>query len=143
MKELGTVFEDMWKEAERNREKWSCMYPTLEVWTCLKIATDSFLDLGRSHGLLDASDKEGTTMFYLSYWRDLKGLQQFSACSAHRVGMVGYVKQKFPHAGIMHETYHSPKGHWETIYDNMPPTGFGKYFHIYVAMIVIKVANFG
>lgn len=25
----------------------------------------------------------------------------------------------------MHETYHSPKGSWETIYDNVPPLGFG------------------
>ena len=88
--------------------------------------SDVFSDLGRTATLFDLSDVEGITTFYISYWRDLKGLQEFATSSAHRLGQNAYLAKKFPYMGIMHETYHSPKGSWETIYDNMPPTGFGE-----------------
>ena len=88
--------------------------------------SDVFSDLGRSATLFDLSDAEGITTFYISYWRDLKGLQDFATSSAHRLGQNAYLAKKFPYMGIMHETYHSPKGSWETIYDNMPPIGFGE-----------------
>lgn len=104
--EIDRVFKDMWLEAEENRSKWSY--------------------LGRTATLFDLSDAEGITTFYISYWRDLKGLQDFATSTAHRLGQNAYLAKKFPYMGIMHETYHSPKGSWETIYDNMPPTGFGK-----------------
>ena len=88
--------------------------------------SDVVSDLGRTATLFDLSDAEGITTFYISYWRDLKGLQEFATSSAHRLGQNAYLAKKFPYMGIMHETYHSPKGSWETIYDNMPPTGFGE-----------------
>jgi len=31
------------------------------------------------------------------------------------------------HIGIMHEVYDVPAGHWETIYLNMRPFGFGMW----------------
>ena len=83
-------------------------------------------DLGRSATLFDISDGEGITTFWISYWKDLRGLQGFSTSSAHGLGQNSYLKKQFPYMGIMHETYHSPKGSWETIYDNTPPLGFGE-----------------
>ena len=83
-------------------------------------------DLGRSATLFDISDDERITTFWISYWKDLKGLQGFATSSAHSIGQNAYLKKKFPYMGVMHETYHSPKGSWETIYDNMPPNGLGK-----------------
>lgn len=74
---------------------------------------------------------------YFGRWRDYhfldfilegsQGLQEFATSSAHLVGQNAYRKNKFPYMGIMHETYYSPKGSWETIYDNVPPLGFGKW----------------
>lgn len=83
------------------------------------------LDLGRSRTLFDIPDSEGTTVFWLSYWKDLKGLQAFATSSAHRLGQDQYNAKKFPHVGVMHETYHAPRGSWEAIYDNLPPLGLG------------------
>ena len=88
---------------------------------------DLHLDLGRSTTLFDISDTEGITTFWISYWKDLKGLQSFATSSAHSLGRNAYLKKKFPYMGVMHETYHSPKGAWETIYDNVPPLGLGKW----------------
>ena len=85
-----------------------------------------YSDLGRTATLFDISDGEGITTFWISYWKDLKGLQEFANCSTHRLGQNAYLAKKFPYMGIMHETYHSPKGSWETIYDNVPPLGFGE-----------------
>ncbi|KAL8970872.1 MAG: hypothetical protein Q9197_003581 [Variospora fuerteventurae] len=62
-----------------------------------------------------------------SKWGYLKGLQKFSEGTAHRLGQNMYNSKKLPFIGIMHEAYYAPKGCWETIYDNMPPWGLGKY----------------
>lgn len=63
---------------------------------------------------------------YLSYWKDLKGLHDFAGANAHRLGAINYNKNKYPHMGIMHETYHAPRGQWETIAHNMTPWGLSK-----------------
>lgn len=128
--EIDFMFKNMWAEAEKNREKWSCeLFYHHDLCSHLLVYPDGFdlwLDLGRTATLFDISDKEGITTFWISYWKDLKGLQEFSTSSSHRLGQNAYLKKKFPYMGIMHETYHSPKGCWETIYDNMPPLGLGK-----------------
>lgn len=56
----------------------------------------------------------------------MQGLQAFATSPVHRVGMKGYIEGKYPYAGIMHETYYSSKGNWETIYGNTPAWGLGK-----------------
>lgn len=88
--------------------------------------TGLYSDLGRTATLFDISDTEWITTFWISYWKDLKGLQEFATSSAHSLGQNAYLKKKFLYMGVMHETYHSPKGSWETIYDNVPPIGLGK-----------------
>jgi hypothetical protein len=88
-----------------------------------------YSDLGRTAALYDITDREGMTIFWISYWKDLKALQRFSASALHRAGMNAYGQKKHPYCGLMHETYHAPKGSWENLYGNMPPTGLGKYEH--------------
>jgi hypothetical protein len=56
-------------------------------------------------------------------------LQAFANGPAHRKGWDLFVAttKKNPHIGIMHETYAAPKGHWETVYLNFTPFGFGRF----------------
>ena len=76
---------------------------------------------------MDYSDSERTPTFWLTYWRDLKGLQQFSHSAVHRLGRDNYNARKYPYMGIMHETFHAPKGCWETLYEDFPRWGLGVY----------------
>ncbi|CAI6336691.1 unnamed protein product [Periconia digitata] len=101
--EIDIVFKDMFREAEKEKAKYSY--------------------LGSSDVLFDMSDKQSTTVVFLTYWKDLAGLQEFAQGPSHRVGWNAYNQGHFPYMGIMHETYHAPKGHWETIYHNMRPFG--------------------
>ena len=125
------MFQDMWREAEVNREKWGCessQPPLVYSYTltlCSFDLTDLCSDLGRTATLVDYSDNERTPTFWLSYWRDLKGLQEFSASAAHRLGQNNYYAKKYPYMGIMHETFYAPKGCWEVIYANFPLWGLG------------------
>ncbi len=77
--------------------------------------------------LRDTEDSEGTTMTWLSYWKNVEGLHAFATSAAHRHGENKYNKKKYPYMGVMHETYYASNGNWETVYDNMPPWGFGKH----------------
>ncbi len=63
------------------------------------------VNLGRTDTLVDYSDTERTPTIWLSYWKDPKGLQEFSNCAAYRLGQNGYNANKYPHIRIMHETY--------------------------------------
>ncbi|KUJ13870.1 uncharacterized protein LY89DRAFT_784721 [Mollisia scopiformis] len=96
--DLDIVFKNMWREVEKNREKWGY--------------------LGRTATLADTSDNEGTTTVWISYWKDVKSLHEFAAGVAHHT-QDGWLAEKYPCVGIMHETYHAPKGSYETIYGNL------------------------
>ncbi|KAL8702000.1 MAG: hypothetical protein Q9201_004622 [Fulgogasparrea decipioides] len=104
--QIDEAFQEMWREAEENRLKWGY--------------------LGRTATLVDYSDNERTPTIWLSYWKDLKGLQEFSTSAAHRLGQNNYNAKKYPYMGIMHETFYAPKGCWEAIYDEFPPWGLGQ-----------------
>ena len=123
--ELNDVFQDMWREAEKNRQKWGCkLHHILLIFA--PNGTTLGADLGRTATLVDFSDSERTPTIWLSYWKDLEGLQEFSNSAAHRLGQNRYNANKYPHIGIMHETFYAPKGCWETIYSNFPPWGLGE-----------------
>lgn len=62
----------------------------------------------------------------MSYWRDLEGLHAFARSNAHMLGQTGWNNGKYPYVGIMHETYHAPKGHHEAIYGNFRRWGMGE-----------------
>ncbi|TVY12661.1 Monooxygenase [Lachnellula arida] len=102
---LDVVFKDMWREAEKNRKAWGY--------------------IGRTATLADTSDSEGTTTVWISYWKNVKGLHDFAATAAHRLGQDRYTAGKYPYVGVMHELYHAPKGSYETIYGNFRPWGLG------------------
>ena len=60
----------------------------------------------------------------------MKGLYDFAAAAAHRLGKDGYAAGKYPYVGVMHELYHSPKGSYETIYRNFRPWGLGEWDYL-------------
>ena len=76
--------------------------------------------------MADTSDSEGSTTIWVTYWRDVAGLHAFAACAAHRVGQDAWLAGKSPYLGVMHELYHSPKGHNEAIYGNFRKWGLGE-----------------
>ncbi|KAF2006388.1 hypothetical protein P154DRAFT_518008 [Amniculicola lignicola CBS 123094] len=102
---LDIDYKPLWREAEKNREKWGF--------------------LGRTMTLVDTSDNEGTTNIWISYWKDVKGLHSFATCAEHRVVWDGYKGGKYPYIGIFHELYHVPKGSMEAIYGDFPKYGLG------------------
>ena len=84
------------------------------------------LDLGRTATLADTSDDIGTTTIWLSYWRDVESLQAFASSASHKIAQNGWEQGKYPYVGIMHETYHAPRGHYESIYANFRRWGQGE-----------------
>lgn len=110
--EIGKYFGDMWRDCAKNRQ------------------TNGFL--GKSSTLIATDEDCGNTMCWLSYWRDLDSLQAFANSSVHQKGMVWLTKiglKEFPSIGLMHETYHVPQGHWETISLNTRPFGIAATQH--------------
>ncbi|PVH93342.1 hypothetical protein DM02DRAFT_604096 [Periconia macrospinosa] len=105
MKDLGQYFGAAWKEAEEDREKWGY--------------------LGRAPILYGATGDGGTTMIWLTYWKSLEQLSAFAHGASHRILWDGYLAKKWPHLGIMHETYHAGSRDWENVYYNFQPYGMG------------------
>lgn len=103
---MGKYFGDMWRDLAKNRQ------------------TNGFL--GKTSTLMSTDEDCSNTMCWLSYWKDMESLQAFANGPVHKKGLVWYMKtalKEYPGIGIMHETYHIPKGHWETIMFNMRPFG--------------------
>jgi hypothetical protein len=100
------------------------------------------LDLGKTRTFVDCFDEnDGLTYIWLSYWKDLKGLQEFSNSAPHRLGMKTYNAGKFPYFGIMHETFYAKKDSFETIYDNFPPFGMGKWTLLASRLIIREITD--
>jgi heme-degrading monooxygenase HmoA len=77
--------------------------------------------------MADCLDEEGQTFVWITYWKDLKGLHEFSNNSVHRLGIKAYRDDKmFPYVGIMHETYYCQTKSRETLYNDFPPFGLGE-----------------
>ena len=124
-REINDIFQAMWREAEQNRTKWGCKLQHLSLLFAFHSAVYTNLygfgpDLGRIATLVDYSDSERTPTISLSYWKGLKGLQEFSASAAHRLGQNDYNAKKYPYMGIMHETFYASKGYWETVHGDFP-----------------------
>lgn len=70
----------------------------------------------------------GNALVTISYWKDIEHLHAFAQGPTHRLGWDWWAAQnkKYPHLGIMHETYAVPKGAWENIYQNCHPLGMGE-----------------
>ena len=70
----------------------------------------------------------GNAIVTITYWKDIEHLHAFAQGPTHREGWDWWAAEnkKYPHLGIMHETYAVPKGGWENIYQNFQPFGMGK-----------------
>ncbi|GIZ41165.1 hypothetical protein CKM354_000448000 [Cercospora kikuchii] len=62
---------------------------------------------------------------YVCYFRTIEGLHAFAHSTYHRAAWNWWNKstKKYPHLSIFHETYHVPKGHYESIYINSHASG--------------------
>ncbi|CAG8951369.1 hypothetical protein HYFRA_00007281 [Hymenoscyphus fraxineus] len=111
-KAFADVFGAMWQELGANRTKWGY--------------------LGKTSTLYSTDADSGNTMAWISYWKSLEHLQAFAKSPVHQKGLNLFYEgqKKHPHLGIMHETYSVPKGHWETVYHNFKPFGFGQTKHV-------------
>ncbi|KAF2248048.1 hypothetical protein BU26DRAFT_595898 [Trematosphaeria pertusa] len=122
---LDVVFKDMWREAEKNRERWG----SREDGHVGRYVGRRGNDYGVDHVL--ESKQIPSIVLHLKHptnpstTQDLKGLHAFAAAAAHRVGQDGYNAGKYPYVGVMHELYHAPKGCYETIYGNFREWGLG------------------
>jgi len=112
MAAVGEAYSEMWKDAEENREKWGF--------------------LGKTTGLKTSNLESNNATIWISYWKNLDSLERFAQGAAHKKGwdLFRQTTKKYPHIGIMHETYAVPKGRWETIYINFLPFGMGQTQHL-------------
>jgi len=64
----------------------------------------------------------------ICYFRSIRDLHDFAHGPTHRKAWDWWnsITKTHPYLSIMHEMYHSPKGHWENIFINNHPTGIGK-----------------
>ena len=67
----------------------------------------------------------------VQYWRDVESVYRYASDPAakHRPAWSSFNRQaRTSHGavGIWHETYVVPRGHHETVYVDMPPTGLAK-----------------
>lgn len=63
----------------------------------------------------------------ISYWRSIEDLHNFAHSPLHREAWMWWEKTLKQHnfLGINHEIFEAPAGHWENVYLNFQPTGFG------------------
>ena len=121
---MGELLTTMWADAEANREKWGYLGNTPAM-----VAEE---DRDGSSGIRN-NYGAGKTLLYLSYWKSLAGLQAFAKAAPHMEGFMWWEKgavTRFPHIGIMHETYEVPAGNWENIYHNCKPFGISKFLFL-------------
>lgn len=91
------------------------------------------------YGLLGVSDWRGNevdeksggertnfAILQVYYFRDAAGLHRFAHSAIHRAAWTWTIRNAHPHIGFFHETFCVPRGAYENIYVNMPPTLFGQ-----------------
>jgi heme-degrading monooxygenase HmoA len=97
------------------------------------IKMSKLLNKGEVKGFLGQTDwsrrdERGMTETNLiSYWRSIDDLWAFAHGPLHREAWRWWDKEikRLGAVGIYHEIYEAPKGHWETVYMNIQPTGLG------------------
>lgn len=113
-KELGDYFASMVKELENSD-------------------ADEFGFLGMT-SWLNSSDREtGSELMQVGYFKTVEGLHKYAHSALHREGWNWWNKhvKQYPHLSIWHETYHVPKGNWESIYVNSHLSGINSTTHKY------------
>ncbi|RYP55686.1 hypothetical protein DL771_012427 [Monosporascus sp. 5C6A] len=105
-KELGEQFKGVLDALERDPERYGV------------------LGLTHWHGAVgDAKN----TLLQIVYFRNLEGLHRFAHDAAHRTAwdFAARLGRMHGHFGFFHETFCVPRGSYETLYLNMPPTLLG------------------
>ena len=81
---------------------------------------------------INSSDRTtNSELMMVCYFRNNEGLQKFAHAPFHRDNWDWWNKnvKKHPHISIYHETYHVPKGHWESIHVNSHISGLNTTAH--------------
>ncbi|GAQ07631.1 hypothetical protein ALT_4952 [Aspergillus lentulus] len=83
--------------------------------------------LGASNGWLEADRETHNNIMTVFYFENIEGLHKFAHGPLHREAVKWYhsTVKDYPHLSIWHETFHSPAGHWETVYGGSAPTLMG------------------
>lgn len=110
-REVGPFFPQMVKDLEAHAEEFGFLGMT--SW-------------------LNASDREtNNEIMSVGYFKTVEGLHAFAHSEVHRKGWEWWNAntKQYPYLSIFHETYHVPKGHWETIYVNSHVSGLQSTTH--------------
>nr|POE46774.1 monooxygenase [Quercus suber] len=113
-KDMGTFFPNMVKDLEANAEEFGFLGMTSWLNTDNRTSKSELMQVG--------------------YFRTTEDLHKFAHSEYHMKGWTWWnrhVKQ-YPHISIWHETYHVPKGHWESIYINSHAGGITSTTHRYL-----------
>ena len=94
---------------------------------------DEYGMLGMRSCLDAAARTTGSEIVIVCYFRTLEGLQAFAHSPYHRKGWDWYTRnmKHLRHISIWHETYHVPKGNWESIYVTSHSSGLASTAHEY------------
>jgi hypothetical protein len=84
--------------------------------------------LGVSSSWFEADRQTCNNLLTVFYFESIEGLHKFANGPLHRDALIWYHKtvKEYPHISIWHETFHSPAGHWETVYGGCAPTLMGR-----------------
>ena len=140
-KEVGDFFQEMWNDILADQEKWgrkkSLLFShTVHHFSILYLFGDQknshlLAVIGKSTTLvsLPSTSNSGPALINLSYWKSAAHLHAYASSPTHRRGLDWWfstAKKRYPHLGIMHETFEAPKGKYENVYDGFEPTGMGE-----------------
>jgi len=97
----------------------------------LNTHAEEFGFLGMTSWLNSTDRATNSEILEVCYFRSVEGLQKFAHSDYHRKAWDWWNKtiKQHPHLAIFHETYHVPKGHWESIYVNSHVSGLNATSH--------------
>ncbi|KAI0476269.1 hypothetical protein GGR56DRAFT_462415 [Xylariaceae sp. FL0804] len=108
-RKLNDYLDDIYADAEANR------------------ATNGYL--GRTPDWVNAEFSHNNTHCSISYWSSIEELEEFARRPVHLKGLKylasALLGPKGHELGVIHEVLVCPPGHWEAIYANNNPWGFG------------------
>lgn len=93
--------------------------------------SEEFGFLGSTSWLNSSDRTTSSEIMAVCYFRTTEGLHEFAHSPYHRVGWDWWNRtmKEHPHLAIYHETYHVPKGNWESIYVNSHISGINSTTH--------------
>ena len=126
---MGDFFRNMWVGIDAEPAKWGCKSTLDYPYFSSSANAINVVDLGTGHRSIDMDGPNGIKTLNVTYWESIEQLHAYAQSPAHREGWAWWDEYRKKHSdvGIMHETYLSPAGYWETIYENCHPIGLGTW----------------